>query len=355
MKKKLLFTALIALLNCTSFAQLGGLKKLIPKKETPNKTEVKTESKSQTDHKTQTQNSSGEYQTLGITSEAHKKNMGKIVFAPQRSDIAFQSENEANFRNAFTFGDEIYFRVYMDNSLSNYFIKSHPEMEKSKIDENSYYTVYYFLDGVQEKKAKILKNEFEKEHKQEWTSFKGALNNGPNRGDDLLWGSFDGFLRELDTKLSNGKHKIKVEIRPCIDNPNPIELATVASGEIDFTVTPTSINKNDESFCLKKANMKDAALEAKVLKLFAADKSNAGTTPKSCRITSKEWVITRNDLTGRILRRNLVLLVVALDKDGKYFYKDCYIAQEYVGGQFSNTINFSCDDYQYRVNRRCIE
>lgn len=355
MKRIFLSITLLVLINFTSFAQFGGLKKLIPKKESTTKTEVKTENGSQSENGTQNQKLGNEYKTLGLTSEAHKKNIGKFVFAPKREAIAFQSEEEFNFKNTYTFGDEIYFRVYMDNSLSNYFIKSHPEIDKSKIDENAYYNVYYFLDGVQITKAKILKNEFEKEHKQEWTTFKGALNNGPLRQNDLLWGSFDLFLRESDSKLTNGKHKIKVELRPCIDSPSLIELETVASGEIDYTVNPNSINKNDEVFCLKKANMKDPVLEAKVLKLFAADKSNVGTIAKSCRIISKEWEITRNNLTGRILRRNLVLLVVALDKNGKYFYKDCFIGQEYIGNKFSDTIIFSCDDYQYRVNSRCVE
>lgn len=295
------------------------------------------------------------YKTLGFTSKLHEKSVGKILFAKKMDYLARGAEQENNTSTSFTFGEEIYFRVYMDNSLANYILNAHPEISKSNVDNNSYYTVYFSFDGTEKKKFKISKTAFENEDKHEWTSFKGALNKGNNPGDPLLWGEFKNYIIELDGKLSNGTHTIKVEVHPCIDNPEPIELATVASGELTYIVNANSIDKNDQAFCLQKANMKDPVIEAKVLKAFATDKGNLECKAKFARIISKEWEITRNDLTGRILRRHLVLIVVATNKEGKYFYKNCYISQEYIGGKFTDKINFTCDDNETRVNSRCIE
>lgn len=298
---------------------------------------------------------SNDYKTQGFTSKLHEKSVGKILFATKMDFLAFGEEQESSVSNSFTFGEEIYFRVYMDNSLANYIMKAHPEIDKSIVDKNSYYTVYFYFDGNEKKKVKISKTAFESEHKHEWTTFKGALDKGNNPGDPLLWGEFKNFITELDGKLSNGKHTIKVEIHPSIDNPQPIELNAVASGELNYVVNSNSIDKSDEVFCLKKANMKDPIVEAKVLKSFAADKGNLESKAKFARILSKEWEITRNDLTGRILRRHLMLIVVAINKEGKYFYKNCYISQEYIGSKFVDKIDFTCDDNETRINSRCIE
>lgn len=354
MKKIVIISSVLFMFSISGYAQIGGLKKLIPKKETEVKSDNKTDTKMESSTGSSAKNDKGEYKTQGITSDVHRSNVGKVLFAPKRESIAFQKEIGSDFKSSFTFGEEIYFRAYLENSLSNFFIKKHPEMDRALINKEAFYTVYFYFDGVLEKKTKIYKNQFQEHQKQEWTSFKGALDNGPSGGEDFLWGDFDNFLRELDGKLSNGTHKIKIEFRPTIENQTLIELETVASGEIDYEVTPTSIRKDDETFCLKKALMKDAVLEGKIMKLFAAEKGNEGTSAKFCRIILKDWDIIRNDLTGRILRRNLRAIVVATNKEGKYFYKTCFLSQEYVGGKFLETIEFSCDDYQYRVNSRCI-
>ena len=58
--------------------------------------------------------------TEGISSPLHQKYMGKIVFAGTDTDIKKAQENEAAFISKATLGNPVYFRVYMDNSLTNY-------------------------------------------------------------------------------------------------------------------------------------------------------------------------------------------------------------------------------------------
>ncbi len=195
-------------------------------------------------------NQNDAYKTLGASSELHKKSMGKILFAPKLETLSFGKEVEAGLSNDYTFGDEIYTRVYMDNSLSNYILKAYPTLDKVLVDEKSYYTLHFFLDGVEYYKKETSKSDFSKSEKHEWTSFKGALKSKAFTN-ALMRGPFAIFLYTLNGKLSNGKHVVKITVNPTIDNPTAIELPAVAEGSINYTVTPTSINPKDEDFCLK--------------------------------------------------------------------------------------------------------
>lgn len=54
----------------------------------------------------------------GITNDLHKKNLGKIVFA--KTEIPKSETSDAAFANSFNLGDNIYSRVYMEKSFTNY-------------------------------------------------------------------------------------------------------------------------------------------------------------------------------------------------------------------------------------------
>lgn len=296
-------------------------------------------------------NAGNEYKTQGITSAIQSKHVNQIVFAPASSAIAFQNENESEFRSEYTYGEEIYFRVYLDNSLSNYLIKELPGTAPSVISKNAFYIAYFFLDD-KPISSSTISSELQESHKNEWTTFKGAFDNGDNGGDPILRGAYWQFLTEADNALTNGKHKIRVEIRAGIDTPIKHETKTVATGEIMLTVLPTSITKYDENLCLEKAVMSIPALEANVMKKYASMPENSKTV-KEARITS-DWTIVRNEYTSVILRRELTLLVISLNKEGKYVYKSCYISQEYIGGKFQDTFSYRDDAYENRVSSRCF-
>ena len=363
MKKSILLAITFACVAFNTNAQLGGLlNKAKEKVET--KTE-KAETKTTTTANNNTSTSSepikekkstkelsnAEYPTQGITSDVHKNNMGKIVFGPSYESIAFKKEIPASFKNSFTFGEPIYVRAYLDNSLSNYLIKLLPNEDKSYINNNAHFKAHFFLDGV-ETFSQTLSG-LQVGENQEWTSFKGALFTGDHSGSPMFRGEFITFLNGLDAKLSNGKHKIKVEIKPWINETNPVEGSVVAAGEFDFMVNPNSINTNDDIFCIAKANMTDAKVEAATMKEYALEKGNS-TDVKFARIISKDWTIVRAPYTGTILRRNLNLHIVSINKEGKYVYKKCYISQEYISGKFQDKITFSSDAHETRLNSRCF-
>jgi hypothetical protein len=364
--KKMSFLALMLTFTTTMTMGQGILNKVGIKKNSPISTTIiskESESKTPTsqneskapvlNNELKISNQNGEYKTLGATSELHKKNMGKIVFAPKAESLYFGKEVEAGLSNNYTFGEEVYTRVYMDNSLSNYIIKAMPTLDKTVVDEKSYYTLHFFLDGVEYYKKATSKGEFSKDEKHEWTSFKGALNS-KTLSNAIMRGEFTVFLRTLNEKLSNGKHIVKITVNPTIDNPTPTELPAVAVGEINYTVNPNSIDPNDESFCLKNVKMSIPALEAKVLKAYKEEKGNSQ-NPKMARIISKDWEIFRNKLTGLILRRTLNIIVISINSENKYVYKNCVIKQEYIGNKFEDNFTMQTDAYENVVNSRCFK
>ena len=359
MKKMILLATILASFAFNANAQLDGLIKKAKEKTDTKSTKVETKStpantsntSEPVKEKAETKATGGEYPTQGITSDVHKNNMGKIVFGPSYESIAFKKEIPASFKNSFTFGEPIYVRAYLDNSLSNYLIKLLPNEDKSYINNNAHFKAHFFLDGV-ETFSQTLSG-LQVGENQEWTSFKGALYTGDHSGSPMFRGEFITFLNGLDAKLSNGKHKIKVEIKPWINETNPVEGSVVAAGEFDFMVNPNSINTNDDIFCIAKANMTDAKVEAATMKEYALEKGNS-TDVKFARIISKDWTIVRAPYTGTILRRNLDLHIVSINKEGKYVYKKCYISQEYISGKFQDKITFSSDAHETRLNSRCF-
>ncbi len=293
-----------------------------------------------------------EFKTQGITSSAQTTFLNKIVFAPNSSAIAFQKEVTSDFKSDFTFGDEIYLRIYLDNSLCNYLIKELPTADPSNISKNAFFKAHFFLDG-KEISTSTINGELQESHKKEWTTFKGAFNNGGSGGNPILRDGYSLFLTECDNLLTNGKHTIRIEIRPCIEQPVAFEGKTVATGEFTLTVLPTSINPYDEDMCLAKAQMSNPTLEARVMKKYASMPENSKQV-KEARITMENWDIIRNEYTSVILRRELSLVVVSINKDGKYVYKNCYISQEYVGGKFQDEFSYRDDGYESRISSRCF-
>jgi hypothetical protein len=360
--KKMSFLACMLIVTTTMMGQ-GILNKVGIKKNTPISTTTNSkenesiaptsqnESKDPiSNNEPKISNQNGEYKTAGFSSELHKKSVGKIVFAPTVEMLAFGKEIESSLRNSFTFGEDIFLRAYMDNSLSNYLIKGIPNVDKALIDEKGYYTVHFFLDGVEYYKKGLSKGDFSKTEKHEWTSFKGALSS--KKSDALVRGEFTTFLRTLNEKLSNGKHIVKISVHPTLDNPTPTELSAVAIGEINYTVN--TIDTKDEDFCLKNAKMSIPALEAKVLKAYKEEKGNSQ-NPKIARITSADWNVIRNKYSGVILRRTLDLIVVSINSENKHVYKYCTIKQEYIGGKFEDNFTMTTDAYENIVSSRCFK
>jgi hypothetical protein len=287
----------------------------------------------------------------GITSPIHQKFLGKIIMSKTKDAIAFKNEKEALFQNEFNYSDEIYLRVFMDNSLRDYLKTDLPELKNEDILKNGFFNVHFFFDDKQIC-TYYIKGELENDHKEIWTTFKGALYNA-NNGDALMKNGYSVMLTEADKSLITGKHKVRIEVRAAINEPVKHESKIAATGEFTLNILPNSITPYDEHLCLPKAKMSNPALEAKVMKKYGSISENSSNV-KEARINSEDWTIVRHDRTGLILYRTLSLTVISLHKNGYYVYKNCVISQDYIGGKFQDTFKYSDDAYETRINSLCV-
>lgn len=282
----------------------------------------------------------------GITSPMHEKYMGKIVWSTTPEGIAYKNEKEGLFAQEATLGSgEIRYRVYMDNSLVNYL------KHMSLPTVHGRYKINYYLDGNMIGSRNLQADEFTRDAKRNYTTFKGALK---TTGSKLATGEdeFQNILMKNESLFTVGAHKFRMEIMPYQDWPEEYTGEVVASGEITLNVKGKLFDPNDEKVCLPKSKMKDAALEAKVLKAFQA--KGWEETPKEVRILSSKWNIVRNQYTGVITSRYIDAVVGSV-KNGKCMYQSFSFYQDYDGSSYQSEVYLSGIGSQTEVSCGCMK
>ncbi len=91
---------------------------------------------------------------------------------------------------------------------------------------------------------------------------------------------------------------------------------------------------------LPKAGMSNPAMEQQMLTVL--NKLGWEQQFKKVVITSSEWTVVKNELTGAILYRYLGAVGAGPDPDGKCYYQECTFKQDYTGaGKFESAIRFN--------------
>lgn len=287
----------------------------------------------------------------GITSPMHQKYMGKIVFSKKEAALEKGKEMESEFTTKFTLGgpDPIYFRVYMNNSLSNYITRLSETDRRSSKDITAAYSFKFYLDGIPVAFSRYgNRSAFTLADKQSFTTFRSSFykDDGYSKGTNL----FKDFLSKTDDKLTPGDHKIKVEVYPMDDYAEVYIAPMVASGEFTLTVSANAFNRDDENVCLPKAKMQDKQIEAGMLKAFNNSKGEG----KVARIVESDWTIVRNETTGIILSRSIDG-IIAFTKNGKCQYQVFGFAQNYDGSKFQDGIYLMSEGSSKDLNCGCLK
>lgn len=282
--------------------------------------------------------------TQGITSPTHQKYMNKIVFTSDEKALPKQKEVEANFKNEFNFGDLIYFKVYMDNSILNYLYPIVKGQTQYTIESNSSIIFKFTLDGIildsLEQNA-ISRSQFEKVEKETWTTFIGALK--PESGVYIGSKAFKEILMKYESKFTVGKHTLKVEVLPIYYglNRENIEGSVVASGEITLNVAGSIVDPNDTKACMPASNMKDIELEKKIAKEFT---KLIGGTAEVVKIVSENWTIIKNKYSGFIINRTIDVSIGYKDSQKGICYKRSFlVSQQHDGAKFVGEISIETD------------
>lgn len=288
----------------------------------------------------------------GITSPTHQKYMGKIVFSKKEATLERGKEMESEFTNKFTLGgpDPIYFRVYMNNSLSNYITRLFETDSRRLKDLLATYLFKFYLDGtpIVYTRYGAGRTAFSVPDKQAFTTFRSSFykDDGYSKGTNM----FKEFLSKTEDKLTPGDHKIKVEVYPFDDYSERFIAPMVASGEFTLTVSGNAFNPNDDTVCLPKAMMQDKKIESGMLKAF----NNSEGEGKIVRIVESDWTIERNENTGIILKRTIDG-IIGFTKNGKCKYQVFGFAQDYDGTKFQDRVYVVSVGSSKDINCSCLK
>jgi hypothetical protein len=305
-------------------------------------------------------NAQKKVQSEGITSSTHQKYLNKIVFASDYESLKKKSENETNFKNEFEFNPDIkiFYRAYFDNSIYNY-IRPLAKGDGAKEIKNYAIAFNYYIDDVlSNQNQKNVYNSFEEDEIKNFTTFRGAFKNNEKEvycGEEL----FEKFLDANTDLLSTGKHKIKIEIYPVLmDNSDEVvsKFNVIAVGEFYLNAKNFVLDPNDEKLCLGKNLMNDTALIKKIATAYSSG-DGYKTTTNDIRILSSSWKTERNQYSGIIEGRSILILVGYKDTKNKICSKRYYtVYQDYIGSKFTDTIKFKWNEavFPEQINCKCI-
>lgn len=282
---------------------------------------------------------SGEVKDYGMTSEAHSKYVGKIVFS--KEGIEFKDEDEDSFTDKFLYKgleyDYVYFMAYFPRSFHNQAIKDgvKPSSGKSKL---------IFSFTVNGKKVnKTAEMDFNGEKFKEWT----GLSAGPINiiGRESFQNLFSEDIRPLMTAYEN---KIKMEITFS---------TKISGGKIWSPAKPMAIGEftaildsNQTGKLMPKPGVKlSKALEANIKKALT---NNYG---EILRVVAPEpdWIIVRNEITGIPIKRELRIAAAIHLKSGEYKVYFYYVSQQYDGSKYTDAVYYesvATDEYNIDKN-----
>ena len=274
------------------------------------------------------------YQDKGITSVTHEKYVRKLVF----SSVPFENgvENESEFKNKFTPGDNIYIRAYMPHSVMN-----HPVFAYQKGGESpkkNIYGEYYYkvtINGVPLFHDKYEFGDDQVSSEQEaLTVLSGAFI--PDASSNV---ERDKYLLDALNNLDPGDHVIKLEMHTSsggYDSREPL-----CKGEFIYKKTGNeelSIGKTWSDF---SAGMQDQKLEAHMLELMKKFSVREGWNAEigGVKIVDNIWNIERNEITGIILNRWVAATVYIKYNNGVCQVRRFIFEQSHDGSGFSNYLS----------------
>lgn len=185
--------------------------------------------------------------TDGIVTTLHKANVGKVTF--MNGNIPLDQYKESDFLKSFplTYKSDLNIRVFMDNSITNYLHFLAPDLSAEQLLEKGNLQFSFYIDGKFIYKENISPGCWfgnANELKNTLTTFRIPLTS--SKGENLwalhLWEKFQ--LNGGEKVLKEGKHKLKIEIRPYIkmDESSEVKVGNlIAEGQVELVVkTPTA-------------------------------------------------------------------------------------------------------------------
>jgi len=186
------------------------------------------------------------FKTEGITSELHKANIGKVTF--MNGNITLSQYKESDFLKSFklTHKSDLNIRVFMDNSVTNYLHQLAPDLPSERLLETGNLQFAFYVDNkfIYKENIHYGCNFGSGGSKNTSTTFRVPLTS--SKGEDwwamYMWDRFK--LNGGEKVLTDGKHKLKIEIRPYLKTDENSDLkvgSLIAEGQIQLGIKTPKI------------------------------------------------------------------------------------------------------------------
>lgn len=267
-------------------------------------------------------------QDQGILNEMHRANIGRVVFT--RTDLTVGSITPQSLIDTVTFGQPVFFRVYMDKTAVNTML-AQPGInpDRAAVASRIRYKARFTVNG------QVIDTTFnffgEISERNTYTTWRGQfLSRAPGNEASGLpgWEVFREFVGKGSQRgiLRQGQsHRVTVEIMPTYAPATggdgepaggPLTGPVVATGAFTLQIPAGAFNRNDAYVCVP-AGPSDAAIERTAFGQMQRNWRNTDATPVAARIGLSGWEVNRNDL-GIPIDREVDVVSVARGADGCY-------------------------------------
>jgi hypothetical protein len=295
----------------------------------------------------------GNIKDEGMTSDAHTKNVGKVVFS--KSEIAEKNENQSAFTTSFSGADLLYARCYLAKSLWNT-----PQYEKvseytrgdtayitrtPKRNEQSSFTVELLVDGKKPFDIPEVANSYFGRNEMLYTSTQTDYNKEKYKTKTTFGLFIKTSQKEMDAgiggvdwavlvnALSAGVHTITMSVYGGSSVP-------VCTGEFKYTkIAGLFVNTGiDYNMVIKNnpAGMNNPAYETQ-MKALVMQHEQVKSVVKLI-ITDTDWNIVKNEDTGAILYRQLNGICIVKDEFGYTSWNFVSVKEDWEGNKYQTTM-----------------
>jgi len=170
----------------------------------------------------------------GITSAIHQANLGKLFFSVNAVSIA--EPEKAVFLEAYelTNKSNLYITFFMDNSMTNYLHQLEPLLSADQLVQKGNYQFSFYVDRQLIYKTELLPGAPRALNQDTETALSKPLISDNSLWSNSMWGRF--MRNGGDSILTDGRHLLRIEVRPYINHSELKVGKLIASGQLNLNV-----------------------------------------------------------------------------------------------------------------------
>jgi hypothetical protein len=260
----------------------------------------------------------------GITGELHEEFMGQIVFS--QTPLSFGEFRASDFVQNYEMGETLYFRAFFPKCMYNMAVDHYGD-DMFSLGDIGITVKYYINDVLTFEKFQPTLADIDFSAMKEWTTLRGVVVH-PTEDYQILQWTFKDFII-AHPELFQGEKEYKMGIS-----------LTLATEDDDQTVDGLATLFETSGVGLPKPKTQNPELEQRALTALKDHASDQGWQEvyHEVILTSRDWTVLRNELSGQIIGRIMEIAAVGTWPSGNCQYKYYDIFQNYIGNDFKGDI-----------------